>query len=175
MIADGTNPWFVERIEHADLPLLVVHDAAGDLVCVVLGADEAELDLRAEEAGVSWVEHRGAPTPAATQLREYLEGRRVEFELSVDPVGTDFERDAWRALQAIPYGETRSYGQQARLLGRAGAARAVGRANGKNPLPIIIPCHRVIGSDGRLTGFAGGLDAKRWLLEHEAAQGSLRV
>lgn len=102
------------------------------------------------------------------QLDEYFRGRRRSFDLTLDPVGTSFQREVWRALQAIPYGETRSYGEVARSIGRPGASRAVGAANGANPIPIVIPCHRVIGSAGSLTGFGGGLATKRFLLDLEA-------
>lgn len=104
----------------------------------------------------------------ALQLQEYFEGRRQTFELPVAPQGTAFQRAAWQALSAIPFGETRSYAQQAAALGRPTATRAVGAANGRNPLPIVLPCHRVIGTNGALTGFGGGIEVKRWLLAHEA-------
>lgn len=103
------------------------------------------------------------------QLDDYLAGRRRDFDLPLDPVGTDFQRLCWQALQRIPYGETRSYSEQARVIGRPAAIRAVGRANHDNPIGVIIPCHRVIGADGSLTGYAGGLDMKRALLELEGA------
>jgi methylated-DNA-[protein]-cysteine S-methyltransferase len=105
----------------------------------------------------------------ATQLAEYFSGVRHRFELPLAPRGTDFQQLVWQALRAIPYGQTRSYGEVARAIGRPGAVRAVGAANGRNPLPIVVPCHRVIGSDGSLTGFAGGLEAKTCLLELEGA------
>lgn len=103
------------------------------------------------------------------QLDEYLAGRRRTFELPLDPRGSDFQRRVWSLLTAVPFGETRSYGDLARALGRPGAARAVGRANHDNPLGVVVPCHRVIGADGSLTGYAYGLDIKRRLLEHESA------
>jgi methylated-DNA-[protein]-cysteine S-methyltransferase len=103
------------------------------------------------------------------QLDEYLAGRRRTFDLPLDPRGTEFQRLCWDALQAIPYGETRSYSAQARTIGRPSAIRAVGRANHDNPIGVIIPCHRVLGADGSLTGYAGGLDMKRTLLELEGA------
>jgi methylated-DNA-[protein]-cysteine S-methyltransferase len=103
------------------------------------------------------------------QLGEYFAGRRRDFDLPLAPRGTDFERRVWEALLAIPFGETRTYAEIARAIGHPDACRAVGRANGRNPIPIVIPCHRVIGSDGSLTGFGGGLDLKRLLLEHEGA------
>lgn len=104
---------------------------------------------------------------AARQLAEYFAGTRTAFDVPLDPQGSAFQRDAWRGLTTIPYGETVSYGEQARRLGHDGKARAIGAANGRNPIPVILPCHRVIGSDGSLTGFGGGLDAKAWLLHHE--------
>ena len=106
---------------------------------------------------------------ARSQLEEYFSGARRSFQLSLAPVGTPFQLQVWKALCAIPYGETVSYGDLARRLGHAGGARAVGLANGANPLPIIQPCHRVIGADGTLTGFGGGLQIKRSLLALEGA------
>jgi methylated-DNA-[protein]-cysteine S-methyltransferase len=103
------------------------------------------------------------------QLQEYFAGHRTAFALTLDLVGTDFQRKVWSALLTIPFGETRSYGQIARQIGSPGAVRAVGAANGRNPVSIVAPCHRVIGSTGKLTGFAGGLDAKARLLALEGA------
>jgi methylated-DNA-[protein]-cysteine S-methyltransferase len=105
----------------------------------------------------------------AEQLAEYFAGTRTTFDVPLDAGGTPFERRVWDALRTIPYGTTLSYGELARRLGDVRATRAVGAANGKNPIPIIVPCHRVIGANGALTGFGGGLDRKRWLLEHEGA------
>ena len=105
---------------------------------------------------------------AATQLAEYFTGKRTAFDVPLDPVGTGFQQEAWGYLRTIPYGETRTYGKQAAAIGRPKASRAVGAANGRNPLSIIVPCHRVVGADGSLTGFAGGLEIKRFLLELEA-------
>lgn len=101
------------------------------------------------------------------QLEEYFAGSRRAFDLPLDMRGTTFQKDVWEALLAIPYGETRSYGQLAKQLGRPSASRAVGAANGRNPISIVVPCHRVIGSSGKLTGFAGGLDVKARLLDME--------
>ncbi|MFS2110104.1 methylated-DNA--[protein]-cysteine S-methyltransferase [Sphingomonas sp. Sphisp140] len=101
---------------------------------------------------------------AETQLREYFAGTRTRFELPLDFRGTDFQKSVWAELLAIPFGETRSYGEIALKLGRPRASRAVGAANGRNPISIVAPCHRVIGSTGKLTGFAGGLAAKEYLL-----------
>jgi len=106
---------------------------------------------------------------AEQQLREYFAGKRQEFSVALDMRGTQFQRDVWETLLAIPFGETRNYGQLARQLGNPKATQAVGAANGRNPISIIVPCHRVIGSSGKLTGFAGGLDIKAHLLELERA------
>jgi methylated-DNA-[protein]-cysteine S-methyltransferase len=103
------------------------------------------------------------------QLAEYFSGRRKAFDLTLDFAGTDFQKKVWRALLTIPFGETRSYGEIARQIGSPKAVRAVGAANGKNPISIVAPCHRVIGSSGELTGFAGGLDTKAYLLRLEGA------
>jgi methylated-DNA-[protein]-cysteine S-methyltransferase len=114
--------------------------------------------------------HAASPVLSATaaQLIEYFAGARRTFDVPLAPRGTGFQEIVWRALTAIPYGETRSYGALARAIGRPAASRAVGAANGKNPISIIVPCHRVIAASGELTGYAGGLAAKRWLLAHEA-------
>jgi methylated-DNA-[protein]-cysteine S-methyltransferase len=109
------------------------------------------------------------------QLREYFDGQRKVFDLRLDFNGTQFQREVWAALLTIPYGETRSYAQIARQIGRPDAVRAVGAANGKNPISIVAPCHRVIGSTGKLTGFAGGLENKAFLLAHEGPQPQLPV
>jgi methylated-DNA-[protein]-cysteine S-methyltransferase len=106
-------------------------------------------------------------TAAAAQLGEYFAGTRTRFDLPLDFRGTDFQKAVWAELLAIPFGETRSYGAIAARLGRPGASRAVGAANGRNPISIIAPCHRVIGASGALTGFAGGLEAKAFLLRLE--------
>jgi O-6-methylguanine DNA methyltransferase len=103
------------------------------------------------------------------QLEEYFAGKRREFTFALDPRGTDFQLSCWRALLAIPYGETRSYADIARAVGRPKGFRAVGMANNRNPLAIVVPCHRVIASDGTLCGYGGGLDVKRKLLELEGA------
>lgn len=101
------------------------------------------------------------------QLEEYFKGERASFNLTVNPKGTPFQKKVWKALLDIPYGKTRTYLQQSKFLGDVKAIRAVASANGKNPLWIVIPCHRVIGSDGSLTGYAGGIWRKKWLLAHE--------
>ena len=145
------------------------------------------LKLAVDENGVLvelWLPNRGRasdtdrPFPDAArrgmdavyaQLREYFRGERREFDLPLDPRGTAFERRVWMRLRDIPYGKTISYGDIAQEFGMVNGARAVGRANGANPIPIIIPCHRVIGADGTLTGFGGGLPLKAALLELEGA------
>ena len=103
----------------------------------------------------------------AQQLGEYFEGVRKSFDIPLELEGTSFRKEAWNALRAIPYGQTKTYGQQAKCLGNPKAARAVGQANHHNPISIIVPCHRVVGSNGKLTGYASGVDKKSWLLEHE--------
>jgi len=126
------------------------------------------------EAG--WRESAVGPVgEAIRQLREYFQGRRKEFDLPLAPEGTVFQRRVWRSLQEIPYGKTWSYGELARRIGNPKASRAVGAANGANPLPIVIPCHRVIGSDGTLTGFGGGLPTKQALLSLEVRNEGARA
>ncbi|MCG2460876.1 methylated-DNA--[protein]-cysteine S-methyltransferase [Flavobacteriaceae bacterium F89] len=105
---------------------------------------------------------------AVYQLREYFEGERKRFSLTLNPRGTDFQKRVWEELQQIPYGKTISYLELSKKVGDVKAIRAVAAANGQNPLWIVVPCHRVIGSDGSLTGYAGGLHRKKWLLEHES-------
>jgi len=105
---------------------------------------------------------------AMSQLHQYFAGARRAFDLPLDLHGTDFQRKAWRALATIPFGSTVAYGEQAARLGDARKARAVGAANGRNPVSIVLPCHRVVGANGSLTGFAAGLETKRWLLDHES-------
>ena len=105
---------------------------------------------------------------AAQQLQEYFEGSRTGFTFQLNPEGTDFQKKVWKALLEIPFGTTTSYQQLSVKLGDVKAIRAVASANGKNPLWVVVPCHRVIGSDGSLTGYAGGLWRKKWLLEHES-------
>jgi methylated-DNA-[protein]-cysteine S-methyltransferase len=143
-------------------PLRVTVADDGALTGIGFGAGEVSDDPRFE--------------PAVTQLTEYFQGERTAFDLQLRPeVGSDFERRVWRELMSIPYGETASYGEIAARIGHPGKARAVGRANGRNPIAIVCPCHRVIGSDGSLTGYGGGLDKKRTLLDLEAGALSLTV
>ncbi|MFT7465120.1 MAG: methylated-DNA-[protein]-cysteine S-methyltransferase [Pseudohongiellaceae bacterium] len=143
------------------------------------------LCLRGTDAGLTAIEFAATldldgQVPAATrsplllaamaQLTEYFAGRRRQFELPLAPQGTEFQLAVWEQLRAVPFGETTSYGAMAKALGRPQASRAVGAANGANPLPIVVPCHRVVGADGALTGFGGGLGIKRQLLIHEGQQ-----
>lgn len=114
-----------------------------------------------------WRRDDAAFAEARRQLTAYFDRRLTRFDIPLDPRGTPFQLDVWRALLDIPAGETISYGELARRIGRPSASRAVGAANGANPLPIVIPCHRVIGASGKLTGFAGGIPTKTWLLDHE--------
>ena len=122
----------------------------------------------AVEPEASWEQRAGAFTQAEEQLHEYFAGQRKSFDLSMSPDGTPFQLSVLDALLTIPYGETRSYLDVAQAIGKPRAVRAVGAANGRNPLPIVIPCHRVIGAGGSLTGFGGGLEAKAYLLELES-------
>lgn len=128
---------------------------------------------KAAEPEAGWTRDDRAFRDVCRQLDEWFAGGRKSFEVDLAPEGTKFQKAVWTALRAIPYGEVRSYRQIAEVIGRPSACRAVGAANGANPIPIIIPCHRVIGSNGSLTGFGGGLAAKRWLLELESGSGRL--
>jgi methylated-DNA-[protein]-cysteine S-methyltransferase len=114
-----------------------------------------------------WHEDAGAFKEVSAQLAAYFAGELTEFDVPLDMTGTDFQRRVWQGLRQIPFGETWSYAQLAGKVGNAKACRAVGLANGRNPIGIIVPCHRVIGADGSLTGYGGGLDRKSWLLDHE--------
>jgi methylated-DNA-[protein]-cysteine S-methyltransferase len=128
---------------------------------------------RPARAGSDRVADRAALADAVEQLQAYLAGELTVFDLPVALGGSDFQQRVWRQLAEIPYGHTTSYGELAARLGRPGASRAVGLANGRNPLPIVLPCHRVVGASGALTGYGGGLDRKRWLLGLEQRQAHL--
>ncbi|HXW36266.1 MAG TPA: methylated-DNA--[protein]-cysteine S-methyltransferase [Acidimicrobiales bacterium] len=145
---------------------------------IMLSGDDAAL------TGLHMSDARHAPPPdptwnrtddlplfkaTAEQLDEYFSGDRKEFDLPLELEGTAFQKEVWRALREIPYGQTASYGEIAARVGRPGASRAVGLANGRNPIGIIVPCHRVIGANGTLTGYGGGLDRKQWLLALEGS------
>ena len=120
-----------------------------------------------ERLHISDSEIHDSVNDAVTQLDEYFNGARRDFELPLDLQGTEFQVAAWNALADIPYGHTASYGQQAASIGRPKAVRAIGGANGRNPVGIVLPCHRIVGADGSLTGFGGGIEVKKWLLDHE--------
>ena len=127
------------------------------------------LFMEAQEKDRStWTRNDAVLKPTRQQLQAYLAGELKDFTLDFAGAGTEFQRKVWRALCDIPYGETLSYGELAKRIGQPTASRAVGLANGQNPISIIVPCHRVIGANGSLTGYGGGLPRKRWLLEHEA-------
>ena len=143
--------------------LLVARDGAiAELLMTPFAVPDGELAADADAAVLDAAER---------QLAGYFSGSLTAFELPLDLEGTAFQRLVWDELQRIPFGERISYGELARRVGRPGSARAVGLANGRNPVSIIVPCHRVVGSDGTLTGYGGGLDRKAWLLDHKAQQG----
>jgi methylated-DNA-[protein]-cysteine S-methyltransferase len=162
--------WF-DRIDSPVGPLFAAVDGAGALVRLTFldapGDEAAELDLLATAGGDPPRRSPERCRAVAEQLAEYFAGRRREFDLPLAPRGTDFQRAVWSELVRVPYGSTISYGELAGRVGRARASRAVGGANNRNPLPIVVPCHRVIGADGSLTGYGGGLDRKRALLALE--------
>ncbi len=136
-----------------------------------LSGDENGLSSVSVTKDIEKIEEQEAPPclqQAVTQLQEYFEGRRTHFDLKLNPSGTEFQKKVWKELLKIPFGKTVSYLDIAKRLGDSKTIRAAASANGKNPLWIIVPCHRVIGSDGSLTGYAGGLWRKKWLLEHES-------
>lgn len=165
----------VSRVDHPLMCLALAADRAGALVAIDLGGSGSALAAHAARHGAVLGDADAPASEAATralgracdQLRAYLGGTLREFDLPLRPLGTPFQARAWAALRAIPYGVSWTYGEQAARLGAPKAVRAVGRANGQNPLPLVIPCHRVIGQGGALTGFAGGIEVKRRLLELE--------
>ncbi len=157
-----------ELYYHSPIGLIrLIGDESGLRSCSFVTSNSGETE--------SWLEAEKklnkAPGPvleACKQLDEYFAGKRKKFSVKLNLEGTTFQKRVWEELQKIPYGQTRSYGEIARACGHPGASRAVGQANHSNPVVIIIPCHRVVGSDGRLVGFGGGLWRKKWLLQHEA-------
>ncbi len=154
--------------QHAEEQRLVIGSPLGLLELVARG--DALLQLRFSEKGGGEGEPAGPSLLLAEcrrQLEEYFSGKRRQFDFSLDPQGTAFEKEVWQRLKRIPYGRTASYKEIAQDIGRPRAARAVGAANGKNPLAVIVPCHRVVGHNGSLTGYGGGLWRKQWLLDHE--------
>ncbi len=157
-------------VDPAPLATRAIATPIGDLTVVASARGVREVQWGRERDGGSRPEPRAREhlDRAVSQLGEYFRGERREFDLALDLEGTEFQRLVWSELARIPFGETRSYGVIAGEVGRAAAARAVGAATGRNPAPVIVPCHRVVGASGSLTGFAGGLDRKRALLAHEA-------
>ncbi|KMM89135.1 methylated-DNA--[protein]-cysteine S-methyltransferase [Pseudomonas lundensis] len=144
-------------------PLFLVADDEG------LREVRFECERRAHAPEEGWLHAPHKLAHVRRQLDAYFAGERLTFDLPLKPQGTPFQQQVWQALTTIPFAVITSYGQLSQQIQRPTASRAVGAANGRNPIPIIIPCHRVIGSNGKLTGFAGGLAAKQWLLEHERA------
>jgi len=145
-------------------PLTLAVDETGAVTHLLFGNVTPKVNWTLDPTGTREVEK---------QLREYFERKRRSFDLRLAPSGTDFQKQIWKLLQEIPYGETRSYGQLAAQVGNPLASRAVGRANGTNPISIVVPCHRVIGANGTLTGYGGGLPTKQALLSFERGMGSL--
>ncbi len=152
-------------IESPNGPLLVARE--GDPI--------VEIRFPPAEPPDDWTRNDSAFRDVRNALGQYFGGRSKTFDLPLELRGTEFQKGVWRALLRIPFGETTTYGDLARRLGKPDAVRAVGAANGANPIPIVIPCHRVIGSNGSLVGFGGGLPVKRWLLDHEAAVAGRRL
>jgi len=156
--------WTWTQLETPIGTLLVAGDDAG-LECI-----RFPVDNQPAKPQPGWIRDDRALHAARVQLRAYFEGDLRSFDLPLSPQGTAFQHEVWALLAEIPYGTTVSYGALAHRLGKPGSARAVGHANGRNPLPIVLPCHRVVGTDGSLTGFGGGLAVKRWLLRHEGVE-----
>lgn len=160
----------LDRMETELGEIFVVSDGNSLLAVDFNGYEDRMHALLARRGKRADFEERDDPQGFSSALRAYFDGRHDALDdLPVDPGGTAFQRAVWAALREIPVGTTRSYRELAARLGRPGARRAVGAANGLNPVAIVVPCHRVIGADGSLTGYAGGLQRKRWLLVHEGA------
>lgn len=146
--------------------LLIAENSSG-VSAIIFNADSYSI-------AESWHRVKNLSSEVMLQLQEYFNGERYDFDLPLAPEGTPFQLDVWRALEKIPYGETVSYLDVAKKIGKPAAVRAVGAANGANPLPIVIPCHRVIGNSGKLTGYGGGLEKKQYLLSMESLYLGLR-
>ena len=161
---------YVEAIESPAGPLVLAVNDAGALLWLQLadGDYERTVEQELEREGFKVEREPSWTARACEELMEYCAGTRREFGLPLAVVGTEWQKAVWEALTRIPFGETRSYAEIAAMAGRPKAARAVGRANATNRLPVVVPCHRVIGADGSLSGFTGGTHLKTWLLEHEA-------
>jgi methylated-DNA-[protein]-cysteine S-methyltransferase len=154
------------RIESLLGEILLVANSRGDALCGLYLERQKYFPVDADQ----WRDAPKLPVlrDGVAQLREYFAGTRTRFDIPVAPVGTPFQRDVWAAIGKVPFGETITYAELARRCGRPAAVRAAGAATGRNPITIVIPCHRIVGGDGSLTGYAGGLDRKRALLELEA-------
>lgn len=146
----------------------VIDTPIGPLRLVEQNGAVHRIDFGAPAAPADWSPVQSLESGVEDQLVEYFAGQRKSFDLRLSPRGTDFQLKVWEELKKIPFGETTSYGEIARRIGKPTASRAVGAANGKNPIPIVVPCHRVVGADGRLTGFGGGLPIKSALLQLES-------
>ena len=161
-------PAAARRIESygiVDSPVGPLQLAGGDGVLMRLDFGAGRHPAR---PAASWIRDDAAFADAAAQLKDYFAGRLKRFDLALEAIGSHYQMETWAALREIPYGETVSYGEIARRIGDPGGARAVGMANNANPIAIVVPCHRVIGASGTLTGYAGGIERKRWLLDHES-------
>ena len=161
---------YLDTVESPAGPLTFAVNEAGALIRsqFVYGRYPLSIEQELERAGYTLASDPQRTARAREQLLAYARGERRRFNLPLAPAGTAWQRAVWQALTEIPYGETISYGELAARLGKPQAARAVGHANGSNPIPLIVPCHRVVGADGSLTGYGGGLDIKERLLAHEA-------
>lgn len=165
----------LERWDHPACPLFIVTDQHGVLRALEFGDHEPRLHRLLDNSYDAYtLTEEPAPAALKRALTAYFEGDLTALdEVATATAGTPFQREVWKALRTIPAGTTISYGQLAKQLGRPSATRAVGAANGSNPIPIVVPCHRVVGANGSLTGFGGGLPRKKWLLEHERRFSSL--
>lgn len=169
----SSNALWFDRLDSPVGPLFAAVDGEGALVRLAFldaaGGEAAEIGRLATPSGAAPRRSPERCRTAAEQLAQYFAGSRRAFDLPLAPRGTDFQRAVWSELARVPYGSTVTYGELAGRVGRARASRAVGGANNRNPLPIVVPCHRVIGADGSLTGYGGGLERKRALLALEGA------
>jgi O-6-methylguanine DNA methyltransferase len=163
---------YLDTVEQAPGPLTFAVDEAGALLWLVFldGEYPYTIEQELEREGYRIASDRGRTVQARTELLEYCAGTRRRFDVPLVFGGTEWQNTVWRALTGIPFGETRTYGEIAAQLGRPGAARAVGRANATNRISLVIPCHRLLGADGSLTGYGGGLHLKARLLAHEGVQ-----
>ncbi len=157
---------YYTRYESPVGPMLM---GVSETALVMMEFSRTELPVSGVYLEVEWEQSRAKAEPYIREVEEYFAGTRKEFSLKIDLRGTEFQMKCWRALLAIPFGETRSYADIAREIGSPKAVRAVGSANHDNPIAIVVPCHRVVGTSGKLTGYAGGLDTKKKLLELEGA------